>query len=205
MTCSLKLGRSSCSSHLLWHHSNLLLLCADQAGIQPHHDCWPQYEKLMHIWNLDPWLYTVNVLEELWGWIFYILHIYCIFCWTNISVIDKRFWSTEPPISRGPFVKLLRLLLPKQYPLHLATNLHKQWEMWVSCIFYKFYIYYIFLYFTYYIYITYSFHTFCNKSANSGDGCRWWYVNNWAPSNSGNKQWRPLEWLFHPENAHYAR
>jgi hypothetical protein len=21
---------------------------------------------------------------------------------------------------------------------------------------------------------------FCDKSANSGDGCRWWYVNSWA-------------------------
>jgi hypothetical protein len=23
---------------------------------------------------------------------------------------------------------------------------------------------------------------FCDKSANSGDGCRWWYVNSWALS-----------------------
>jgi hypothetical protein len=32
-------------------------------------------------------------------------------------------------MSRGPVVKLLRLLPPKQYPLRLATDLYKQWEM----------------------------------------------------------------------------
>jgi hypothetical protein len=58
-----QLGRPSCSSRLFRHHSTLLLLYADQAGIQPH--CWPPYEKLMHICHLDPSLYTVNVLEEL--------------------------------------------------------------------------------------------------------------------------------------------
>ncbi len=36
---------------------------ADQAGIQAH--CWPQFEKLMHIYHLGPSMYTVNELEEL--------------------------------------------------------------------------------------------------------------------------------------------
>jgi hypothetical protein len=27
----------------------------------------------------------------------------------------------------------------------------------------------------------------CDKSHNSGDGCRWWYVNSWALT-WGNKQ-----------------
>ena len=63
MTCSLKMGRPSYSSRLLRHHSTLLLSCAVQAGIRLH--CWPQYERLMHIYHLDPSMYTVNVLEEL--------------------------------------------------------------------------------------------------------------------------------------------
>jgi hypothetical protein len=36
----------------------------------------------------------------------------------------------------------------------------------------------------------------CDESENSGDGCRWWYVNSWAlgwgPSNNGNKQQKTL-------------
>ncbi len=41
---------------------------------------------------------------------------------------------------------------------------------------------------------------FCDKSANSGDGCRWWYVNagpwDGGPSSSGNKRWKPGARLF---------
>ena len=32
-------------------------------GTQAH--CWPQFEKLMHIYHLGPSMYTVNELEEL--------------------------------------------------------------------------------------------------------------------------------------------
>ena len=75
---------------------DVLLLCAFQAGIQPHY--WPQYEKLMHICHLDPSLYTgeraggavkLNILHI--AHILHILPIAHILHITYMSVIDERF------------------------------------------------------------------------------------------------------------------